>query len=395
MVTYFRLRGIPPAILPALALAFRPIGRIAQVARSALVEEMEKPYILTARSKGLTERAVVLRHALRNAAIPTITVTGDETATFLNGAVVIETIFAWPGIGQLFIQAIQRRDLPLVEACVFVVALMTIALNLIVDLSYAAIDSRGPDPEMTTPGSLSWFEGKVALVTGSTTGIGEAVARRLSAVGPAWWSTRSPAGRRGSGWPPSWGTPTTSLRTSPTRRRPARLVGEAVARFGRLDILVNNAGITRRIPLDDLEAVTAAVWHEILDTNLVGAWNVTRCAVPHLRLSGQAAVVNLTSLVAHRFFGSSIPYAVSKAALAHLTQMLARVLGPEIRVNAVSPGFVATRWNEARPSGGPTSSRTPRAESGHARGDRRGRACSSAGPPSSPVSMCAWTAGWD
>jgi peptide/nickel transport system permease protein len=69
-------------------------------------------------------------------------VTGDEIATFINGAVVIETIFAWPGIGQLFIQAIQRRDLPLIEACVFVVALMTIALNLIVDLSYAAIDSR-------------------------------------------------------------------------------------------------------------------------------------------------------------------------------------------------------------------------------------------------------------
>ena len=134
--------GLNYALLPALALAFRPIGRIAQVARSALVEEMEKPYILTARSKGLTERGVVWRHAMRNAAIPTITVTGDETATFLNGAVVIETIFAWPGIGQLFIQAIQRRDLPLVEACVFVVALMTIALNLIVDLTYAAIDSR-------------------------------------------------------------------------------------------------------------------------------------------------------------------------------------------------------------------------------------------------------------
>lgn len=129
-------------ILPALALAFRPIGRIAQVARSALVEEMEKPYILTARSKGLTEGQVVRRHALRNALIPTLTVVGDETATFLNGAVVIETIFAWPGIGQLFIQAIQRRDLPLVSACVFVVAVMTIALNLIVDLTYAGIDSR-------------------------------------------------------------------------------------------------------------------------------------------------------------------------------------------------------------------------------------------------------------
>jgi peptide/nickel transport system permease protein len=134
--------GITYALLPALSLAFRPLGRIAQVARSALVEEMEKPYILTAQSKGLTGRAVVWRHALRNAAIPTITVTGDETATFLNGAVVIETIFAWPGIGQLFIQAIQRRDVPLIEACVFVVALLTITLNLIVDLSYAAIDSR-------------------------------------------------------------------------------------------------------------------------------------------------------------------------------------------------------------------------------------------------------------
>lgn len=129
-------------ILPALALAFRPIGRISQVARSALVEEMKKPYILTARTKGLTEGQVVRRHALRNAMIPTLTVVGDETATFLNGAVVIETIFAWPGIGQLFIQAIERRDLPLVSACVFVVAMMTITLNLIVDVAYAGIDSR-------------------------------------------------------------------------------------------------------------------------------------------------------------------------------------------------------------------------------------------------------------
>jgi len=134
--------GFEYVILPALALAFRPIGRIAQVARSALVEEMEKPYILTARSKGLTEGQVVRRHALRNAMIPTLTVVGDETATFLNGAVVIETIFAWPGIGQLFIQAIERRDLPLISACVFVVALMTITLNLIVDLAYAGVDSR-------------------------------------------------------------------------------------------------------------------------------------------------------------------------------------------------------------------------------------------------------------
>ena len=205
---------------------------------------------------------------------------------------------------------------------------------------------------------------------------GDRGGRRPPAVcrrGRAWWSTRSPAARRGSGWPPSWGRLSTSPADVADEEAAGRLVDEAVARFGRLDILVNNAGITRRIPLDDLEAVTAAVWREILDTNLVGAWNVTAAAAPHLRLSGEAAVVNLTSLVAHRFFGSSIPYAVSKAALAHLTQMLARVLGPEIRVNAVSPGFVATRWNEA-PGRAAGLRRVPRppAESGHARGDRRG-----------------------
>jgi peptide/nickel transport system permease protein len=134
--------GLQYLILPALTLAFRPIGRIAQIARSALVEEMQKPYIQTLRAKGLTEAQIVRRHALKNTAIPIITVSGDEIATFLNGAVVIETIFAWPGIGSLLIGAIERRDLPLIEACVFVVAIMVIALNFIIDLSYARLDPR-------------------------------------------------------------------------------------------------------------------------------------------------------------------------------------------------------------------------------------------------------------
>jgi ketoreductase RED2 len=201
---------------------------------------------------------------------------------------------------------------------------------------------------MTAPGSLSWFEGKVALVTGSTTGIGEAVARRLSAVGAGVVVNSVSSREAGEQLAAELGNAHYVAADVADEEAAGRLVEEAVARFGRLDILVNNAGITRRIPLADLEAATAAVWREILDTNLVGAWNVTRAAAPHLRLSGEAAVVNLTSLVAHRFFGSSIPYAVSKAALAHLTQILARVLGPEIRVNAVSPGFVSTRWNEAQ-----------------------------------------------
>jgi ABC-type dipeptide/oligopeptide/nickel transport systems, permease components len=103
---------------------------------------MAKPYVRTLRAKGLTEGRIVRRHALKNSAIPIITVSGDEIATFLNGAVVIETIFAWPGIGTLFIGAIERRDLPVIEACVFAIALMVILVNLIVDLTYARLDPR-------------------------------------------------------------------------------------------------------------------------------------------------------------------------------------------------------------------------------------------------------------
>lgn len=134
--------GLEFVLLPAITLAVRPIGRLAQVARSALVEEMNKPYIQTLRAKGLGEGRIVRRHALQNSAIPIITVAGDEVATFLNGAIVIETIFAWPGIGSLFIEAIERRDLPLIQACVFVVAIMVIGVNLLVDLTYARLDPR-------------------------------------------------------------------------------------------------------------------------------------------------------------------------------------------------------------------------------------------------------------
>jgi peptide/nickel transport system permease protein len=134
--------GLEYAILPAIALAARPLGRLAQVTRSSLLEELDKPYVLTLEAKGVRRTGIIARHAIKNASIPIVTVFGDELATFVNGAVVIETIFAWPGIGQLFIQAIQNRDLPLIEACVFAVALMTMAINLVVDLSYRYLDPR-------------------------------------------------------------------------------------------------------------------------------------------------------------------------------------------------------------------------------------------------------------
>ncbi|MHB1007576.1 MAG: ABC transporter permease [Chloroflexota bacterium] len=129
-------------VLPMLTLTFRPLGRISQVVASSMLDELSKPYITTAQAKGLSERVVVFYHALKNAAIPIITLTGDEIANLTNGAVVVETVFAWPGVGLLFIQAIQRRDFPVIQAAVFVVALGVIAINLVVDLLYAYADPR-------------------------------------------------------------------------------------------------------------------------------------------------------------------------------------------------------------------------------------------------------------
>jgi peptide/nickel transport system permease protein len=134
--------GLQFAILPALTLGFRPIGRVAQVTRSAMLDEIGKPYVVTARAKGLAERACIYGHTLKNAAIPIVTLCGDETAALLNGAVVIETVFGWPGIGSLLIQSITKRDLPLVEATVFIIATLIVTLNLIVDVVYTRLDPR-------------------------------------------------------------------------------------------------------------------------------------------------------------------------------------------------------------------------------------------------------------
>jgi peptide/nickel transport system permease protein len=134
--------GLQYMILPILTLGFRPIGRVAQVSRSTMLDEVGKPYVTTARAKGLRDRAAIFGHALKNAAIPIITFCGDETSSLLNGAIVIETVFGWPGIGSLLIQSILRRDLPLVEATVFVISLLVITMNFMVDMAYTKIDPR-------------------------------------------------------------------------------------------------------------------------------------------------------------------------------------------------------------------------------------------------------------
>lgn len=128
--------GIQHAILPALTLAVRPIGRIAQVTRSAMMDELAKPYVITARAKGVKNHRIVYHHALKNAAIPIVTMIGDETSALLTGAILVEKIFAWPGVGLLIIDSLSRSDLALIQASIAVVAALVITVNLLVDFSY-------------------------------------------------------------------------------------------------------------------------------------------------------------------------------------------------------------------------------------------------------------------
>ena len=190
------------------------------------------------------------------------------------------------------------------------------------------------------------FDGKVVIVTGSSSGIGEAAARLFAAEGATVVvnsATSVEAGERVA----------TSLAGSsyvqadvsdPAAAR--QLVETTIERHGHLDVLVNNAGTTQVIPHHDLDAVTDEIFRRIIDVNLFGTWQLTKLAMPHLKATGDGAVINVTSIAGVRPTGSSIPYAVSKAALNHLTLLLANVSGPEVRVNAVAPGLVRTPWTE-------------------------------------------------
>jgi peptide/nickel transport system permease protein len=129
-------------IMPVLTLGAFNVASIARLTRSAMLEVMGRDYIRTARAKGLDEAQVVIRHVAKNSAIPIITVLGLELAALLGGAVVTETVFAWPGMGRLVIQAINTRDYPVVQAAVFLLASGFVITNTIVDILYGVIDPR-------------------------------------------------------------------------------------------------------------------------------------------------------------------------------------------------------------------------------------------------------------
>ena len=129
-------------VLPAITLALYSMGRLARMTRSSMLEVMREDYVRTAHAKGLHGVRVLWRHALRNALVPVVTLLGLDLAALLGGAVVTETVFAWPGIGRLAIQAIETRDFPVVQAVVAIASLVYVLLNMLVDVVYALLDPQ-------------------------------------------------------------------------------------------------------------------------------------------------------------------------------------------------------------------------------------------------------------
>ena len=129
-------------VLPALTLGSRSIAVLARQTRSAMLETLGADYVRTARAKGLAEHTVLFRHALRNAAVPILTVLGLDVGAYLTGSILTETIFSWPGIGRYVVNAIGRRDLPAIQGSILFLSLVFVAVNLLTDVAYAAADPR-------------------------------------------------------------------------------------------------------------------------------------------------------------------------------------------------------------------------------------------------------------
>jgi ketoreductase RED2 len=188
------------------------------------------------------------------------------------------------------------------------------------------------------------LDGRVAIVTGSSSGIGEATARRLADLGARVVVNSASSVEAGKAVSDSLSTDSLYVQADISDQAQGRaLIDQTIDRFGRLDILVNNAGWTTRVAHGDLDALTDDIFRKTFEVNVFGTWWLTRAAMPHLRDSPDASVVTVTSIAGLRPIGSSIAYAMSKAALNHMTQLLAKSCGP-VRVNAVAPGLVATPW---------------------------------------------------
>ncbi len=190
------------------------------------------------------------------------------------------------------------------------------------------------------------FEGRVAIVTGSSSGIGEETARRLSSLGATVVVNSASSVAAGEAVSASLPGESTYIRADISDQAQGHaLVDDTIEKYGRLDFLINNAGWTTQVAHHDLDALTDEVFQKTFEVNVFGTWWLTKYAIPHLRESDDANIVNITSIAGVRPVGSSMAYSMTKAALNQMTLLLAKSYGP-IRVNAVAPGLVATPWTQ-------------------------------------------------
>lgn len=193
---------------------------------------------------------------------------------------------------------------------------------------------------------------KAALVTGGGTGIGKAVSLELARRGALVavnYSRSEAEANETVNTIINQGGQAIAVQADVSKDQEVRsMVHSIIQHFGTVDLLVNNASITKHIALGDLENATEEVWDELYDVNVKGMFFCARAVAPYMNLSGSGTIVNLGSIAGQTGLGSSLPYAVSKAAVHGLTKSLAHALAPTIRVNCVAPGAVATRWWSGR-----------------------------------------------
>jgi len=189
---------------------------------------------------------------------------------------------------------------------------------------------------------------RVAVVTGGGTGIGRAISEHFARAGARvivnYSRSRTDAEDTAKGIQSAGGTAIAVAADVSEQSDANALMDAAVREFGRLDYLINNAGWSQRVPHAQMDELTDEIWNHVFDTNLRGAFYCVRAAVPHLKTQSGAAIVNIASVAALMGQGSSMAYAASKGGMVTLTKSLARALAPGIRVNAVLPGFIRTRF---------------------------------------------------
>ena len=193
---------------------------------------------------------------------------------------------------------------------------------------------------------MSEFSGKVVIVTGSSSGIGEAIALRLGELGASVVVNSANSAEAGKAVAAKIGANAIYVQADISDKEAGQhLLDETIKHFGKLDILINNAGWTSLVAHHDLEALTDEIFQKTFAVNVWGTWALTKAAMPLLKKSDDGNVITITSIAGVRPVGSSIAYSMSKAALNHMTLLLAKSCGP-VRVNAVAPGLVETPWTK-------------------------------------------------